>query len=102
MQLGMRSTFLCFKVLQAQQHDLSSVLEEGGPVLLLPFFHPVAVDAEGATVDEFADATERVRISGQHLPSQWTNPTVTAVYPDACQHRNYQHLGNKTGNQLRL
>lgn len=92
MWLGMRLTFLCFKVLQAQQHDLSRVLEERGSVLLLPFFHPVAIDAEGAAVDEFADATERVRISGQHLPSQWTNPAVTAVYSDARQHSNYQHL----------
>lgn len=54
---------LCFKVLQAQQHDLSCVLEEGGPVLLLPFFHPVSVDTEGTAVDEFADATEGVGIS---------------------------------------
>lgn len=88
----MRSIFLCFKVLQVQQHDLSCVLEEGGSVLLLPFFHPVPIDAEGTAIDELADATEGVRISGQHLPSQRTSPAVTAVYPDTGQHGDYQHL----------
>lgn len=83
--------FLCFKVLQAQQHDLGGVLKESGSVLLLPFLHPVPVDAEGAAVDEFADTAEGVRISGQHLPSQRTGPAVTAVHPDAGQHGDYQH-----------
>lgn len=83
---------LRFKVLQAQQHDLSSVLEEGGSVLLLPFLHPVTVDAEGAAVDEFADSAEGVGISGQHLPSQRASFAVTAVHPDAGQHGDYQHL----------
>ena len=86
---------LRFKVLQAQQHDLSSVLEECGSVLLLPFLHPVTVDAEGAAVDEFADSAEGVGISGQHLPSQRASPAVTAVHPDAGQHGDYQHLRGK-------
>lgn len=83
---------LCFKVLQAQQHDLGGVLKEGGSVLLLPFLHPVPVDAEGTAVDELADAAERVRISGQHLPSQRPSPAVAAVHSDAGQHADNQHL----------
>lgn len=63
----MRLTFLCFKVLQIQQHDLSSVLKESRSILLLPFLHPVAIDAEGTAIDELADAAQGVRISGQHL-----------------------------------
>lgn len=87
----MRLTFLCFEVLQVQQHDLCCVLKEGGAVLLLSFLHPVAVDAEGAAVDELADAAKGVGISGQHLPSQRASFTVTAVHPDARQHTDYQH-----------
>lgn len=83
---------LCFKVFQVQQHYLSCVLKEGGPVLLLPFLHPVAVDAEGTAVDQFADAAEGIRISGQHLARQWSHPSITAVYPDAGEHADYQHL----------
>lgn len=83
---------LCFKVLQAQQHDLSCVLKEGGSVLLLAFLHPVPVDAEGAAVDEFADTSKGVGISGQHLPSQRPGPAVTAVHPDTGQNADYQHL----------
>lgn len=82
---------LCFKVLQAQQHDLRCVLKEGGSVLLLPFLHPVAVDTEGAAIDEFADAAKGVRIPGEHLPSQWASFAVTAVHPDTSQHADYQH-----------
>lgn len=83
---------LSFKVLQAQQHDLSRVLKQSGSVLLLAFLHPVAVDAEGAAVDEFADAAEGVGISGQHLPGQRPSPAVAAVHPDAGQHADNQHL----------
>ena len=83
---------LCFKVLQAQQHDLSCVLKESGSVLLLPFLHPVPVDAKGAAIDEFANTAKGVRISGQHLPSQRPSPAVTAVHPDTGQHSDYQHL----------
>lgn len=82
---------LCFKVLQVQQHDLSCVLKESGSVLLLAFLHPVPVDAEGAAVDEFADTSKGVGISGQHLPSQWPGPAVTAVHPDTGQHGDDQH-----------
>lgn len=92
----MRLSLLCFKVLQAQQHDLSRVLKEGGSVLLLPFLHPVPVDAEGTAVDEFADAAKGVRISGQHLPGQRPSPAVTAVHPDAGQHADDQHLQMRT------
>lgn len=96
----MSRTFLCFKVLQAQQHDFGRVLKEGGSVLLLPFLHPVAVDAEGAAVDEFAHTAEGVRISGQHLAGQRPSPAVPAVHPDAGQHAHYQHLrGSRTGNR---
>lgn len=80
------------KVLQAQKHDLSCVLEEGGPILLLPLFHPVSVDAEGTAVDELADPADGVGISGQHVPSQRTHPLVTTVDADAGQHADYQHL----------
>lgn len=73
---------LCFKLLQAQQHDLSCVLEESGSVLLLPLFHPVAVDTKGAAINEFADSSDGVRVSGQHLPSQWSDSTVTAIHSD--------------------
>ena len=65
---GMSLSSLWFEVLQAQQHDLSRVLKEGGSVLLLPFLHPVPVDAEGAAVDEFADTAEGIGVSGQNLP----------------------------------
>lgn len=87
-----KNELLCFKVLQVQQHNLSCVLKEGSSVLLLPFLHPVPVDAEGAAVDEFADTAKGVGISGQHLTSQWTSPAVLAVYPDTGQHSDYQHL----------
>lgn len=72
----------CVKVFQAQQHDLRCVLKEGSSILLLPLFHPVSIDAEGAAVDEFADATYGVGISGQYVPSQRPHPSVTAVDPD--------------------
>lgn len=88
---------LCFKVLQAQQHDLSCVLKEGSSVLLLPFLHPVPVDTEGAAIDEFADTAKGVRISGQHLPSQRPSPAVTAVHPDTGQHTDDQHLTRQGG-----
>lgn len=83
---------LCFKVFQVQQHYLSCVLKEGGPVLLLPFLYPVAVDAEGTAIYQFADAAEGIRVSGQHLTCQRSHPPITAVYPDAGEHANYQHL----------
>lgn len=93
----MRLTLLCFEVLQAQQRDLSRVLKEGGSVLLLPFLYPVAVDTEGAAIDEFTDAANWVRISGQHLASQWPNSAITAVHPDAGQHTDDQHLRGQEG-----
>lgn len=83
---------LCFKVLQVQQHYLSCVLKEGGPVLLLSFLHPMAVDAEGTAVDQFADAAKGIWVSGQHLACQWSHPSITAIYPDAGEHADYQHL----------
>lgn len=84
--------FSGFKVLQVEQHDLSCVLKEGSSVLLLPFLHPVPVDAEGTAIDEFADTAKGVGISGKHLSSQWPGPPVTAVHPDTGQHSDYQHL----------
>lgn len=72
----------CVKVFQAQKHDLSCVLKEGSSILLLPLFHPVSIDAESTAVDEFADTADGVGVSGQHVPSQRTHPSVTAVDPD--------------------
>ncbi len=92
MQVRNEVNFSCFEVLQVQQHDLSRVLKEGSSVLLLPFLHPVAIDAEGAAVDEFADTAEGVGVSGQNLPSQRPGPAVAAVHPDTGQHSDYQHL----------
>lgn len=89
---------LCFKILQAQQHDFSCVLKEGGSVLLLPFLNPVAVDTERAAVNEFADAADRVWIPGQYLPSQWANSAITAVDSDTGQHADDQHLRRKDRN----
>lgn len=74
--------FSCVKVFQAQKHDLSCVLKEGSSILLLPLFHPVSIDAEGTAVDEFADTTDGVGISGKHVARQGTHPLVTAVDPD--------------------
>lgn len=39
---------------QRQQHGFGRVLEQRGPVLLLPLLHPVPVDAEGVGVNEAA------------------------------------------------
>lgn len=52
----------------------------------------MAIDAEGTAINEFADATEGVRVSGQHLPSQWSGFAVPAVHPDTGQHADYEHL----------
>lgn len=91
---------LCFKVLQPQEHDLRRVLKESCSVLLLPFLHPVAVDAEGAAVDKLADTADGVWISGQHLAGQWPHPTVTAVHSDAGEHAHYQHLERQNDSSL--
>lgn len=90
---------LCFNVLQVQQHDLGCVLKEGGPVLLLPFLHPVAVNAKGATVDKLTDAAEGIRVSGQHLPCQRAHPSIAAVYADAGENADYQHLSRESRRQ---
>lgn len=89
-------------VLQAQQHDLGRVLKQSRPVLLLALLHPVAVDAEGAAVDELADAAERVRVPCQHLPGEGPGPAVPAVHPDASQHAHDQHLGGSRRGQRPL
>lgn len=82
-------TALRLELLQTQQHDLGRVLEERRSVLLLALLHPVAVDAEGAAVDELADAAEGVRISGQHLSGERPSPAVAAVDSDAGEHAHY-------------
>lgn len=83
---------LRLKVLQAQQDDLGRVLEQSGPVLLLALLHPVAVDPEGAAVDELPHAAERVWVSGQNLPGQRSGPAIPAVHPDAGQNAHDQNL----------
>lgn len=95
-------SFLRLKVLQAQQHDLSCVLEQSCPVLLLSLLHPVAVDTEGAAVYEFANAAQGVRVSGQHLPGERPGPAVPAVHPDTGQHAHYQHLYKSRQGSYRL
>ena len=76
-------TFSSFKFLQAQERDLGCVLEEGGPVLLLPFLDPVSVNTESAAIDEFADAAVGVWIPGQDVTGQRARPAVTAIHPNA-------------------
>lgn len=93
---------LCFKVLQPQQHDLRRVLKERRSVLLLALLHPVAVDAEGAAVDELADAADGVRVSGQHLAGQRPHTPVTAVHSDAGEHAHYQHLEDTRGKTIQV
>lgn len=62
-----------------QQDGFGSVLKERRPVLGLAFLHPVAVDLEGARVDELADGFDGVRVALDHLLGDGFGAAVVAV-----------------------
>lgn len=83
-----------FKVFEAEQDNLGGVLEQRGAVLLLAFLHPVAVDAEGAAVDELAHAPQRVRVPGQQVTRHRPAAHVAEADADAGQGGQDQNLGS--------
>lgn len=62
-----------------QQDGFGSVLKESRPVLSLAFLDPVAVDLEGARVDELADGFDGVRVALDHLLGDRFGAAVVAV-----------------------
>lgn len=62
-----------------QQDGFGSVLKERRPVLGLAFLDPVAVDLEGARVDELADGFDGVRVALDHLLGDGFGAAVVAV-----------------------
>lgn len=62
-----------------QQDGFGSVLKECRPVLSLAFLDPVAVDLEGARVNELADGFDGVRVALDHLLGDRFGAAVVAV-----------------------
>lgn len=75
---GVAHRFVCLGR-DRQQDGFGSVLKERRPVLGLAFLHPVAVDLEGARVDELADGLDGVRVALDHLLGDGFGAAVVAV-----------------------
>lgn len=86
-----------FKVFKPDQDDLGGVLEQCGAVLLLAFLHPVAVDAEGAAIDELSHATQRVGVPGQQVTRHRPATHVAEADADAGQRSQNQNLDGHEG-----
>lgn len=63
------------------EDGLGGVLEQRRPVLSLSLLHPVAVDLEGARIDELADGLDGVRVALEHLLGDGFGTSVVAVDP---------------------
>lgn len=78
-----------------QQDGLGRVLEQRRSVLRLSLLDPVAVDLEGARVDELADGLHGVRVALDHLLGDGLGAPVVAVDSHRCEDGDANHLEGK-------
>lgn len=85
-----------------QQDGFGSVLKERRPVLGLAFLDPVAVDLEGARVDELADGFDGVRVALDHRLGDGFGAAVVAVDAHGGQNGHANDLREESRWVLRL
>lgn len=78
---------------------LGAGLEEGGPALVLATLHPVAVEAEGAGVDETAQGPQPVGVAQQLLPWCLACPAQAQPQPGSSPRHPRCHLPRGTHRQ---